>query len=54
MMIDRVEKETGTLTAFINGAIGYVDPRLSNGETTGDITNSAHTPRSTPCVYSDR
>lgn len=38
-MIDRVEKETGTLTAFINGAIGDVGPRLSNGQTTGDITH---------------
>lgn len=39
MMIDRVEKETGTLTTFINGAIGDVGPRLSNGLTVGDITH---------------
>ena len=36
-MIDRVESETGTLTAFLNGAIGDVGPRLTNGRTTGDI-----------------
>ena len=38
IMIDRLEKETGTLTAFFNGAIGDVGPRLTNGHTTGDIT----------------
>ncbi len=38
IMIDRLEKETGTLTAFWNGAIGDVGPRLTNGETTGDIS----------------
>lgn len=36
-MIDRVEAQTGTLTAFFNGAIGDVGPRLTNGRTTGDI-----------------
>ena len=39
VMTDRVEKETRTLTAFINGAIGDVGPRLTNGHTTGDITH---------------
>ncbi len=37
VMIDRVEIETRTLTAFWNGAIGDVGPRLTNGATTGDI-----------------
>ena len=36
-MIDRVEQESGTLTAFWNGAVGDVGPRLTNGETTGNI-----------------
>ncbi len=38
IMIDRLEKETGTLTAFFNGAIGDVGPRLTNGQTTGNIS----------------
>ncbi len=38
IMIDRLEKETNTLTAFWNGAIGDVGPRLTNGETTGNIS----------------
>lgn len=38
IMIDRMEKETGILTAFWNGAIGDVGPRLTNGKTTGDIS----------------
>jgi hypothetical protein len=37
IMIDRVEQETGTLTAYWNGAIGDVGPRLTNGKTVGDI-----------------
>ena len=37
IMIDRVERESGTLTAFWNGAIGDVGPRLTNGATTGNI-----------------
>ncbi len=37
-MIDGMEAHTGTLTVFVNGAIGDVGPRLSNGGTTGDIT----------------
>ena len=35
IMTDRLEAETGTLTAFWNGAEGDVGPRLSNGLTTG-------------------
>ncbi len=38
IMIDRLEKETNTLTAFWNGAIGDVGPRLTNNETTGNIS----------------
>lgn len=38
IMIDRLEKETQTLTAFWNGAIGDVGPRLTNGETTGNLS----------------
>jgi len=38
VMIDSVEKQTGIMTAFLNGAIGDVGPRLSNGQTVGDIT----------------
>ncbi|MCQ2463229.1 MAG: hypothetical protein MJ177_07485 [Clostridia bacterium] len=38
MMLDRMEKLTGTLSVFFNGAIGDVGPRLTNGETVGDIT----------------
>ena len=37
IMIDRVEFQSHTLTAFWNGAIGDVGPRLTNGETTGNI-----------------
>lgn len=37
IMIDRLEAETETLTAFWNGAIGDVGPRLTNGETTGNL-----------------
>ena len=37
IMIDRVEQETGTLTAYWNGPQGDVGPRLTNGRTTGDI-----------------
>ena len=37
VMIDRLETETGTLTAFYNGACGDVGPRLTNGGTCGDI-----------------
>lgn len=37
IMIDRLETETKTLTAFWNGAIGDVGPRLTNGQTVGNI-----------------
>lgn len=38
MMLDRMEKLTGTMSVFFNGAIGDVGPRLTNGETVGNIT----------------
>lgn len=37
IMTDRLEKETGAVTAFFNSAEGDVGPRLSNGQTVGDI-----------------
>ena len=37
VMTDRLQRESGTLTAFINGAIGDAGPRLTNGSTCGDI-----------------
>ncbi len=37
VMEDRIEQLTGTPTAFYNGPFGDVGPRLTNGETTGDI-----------------
>ncbi len=37
VMIDCLERETKTVTAFFNGAEGDVGPRISNGLTTGDI-----------------
>ena len=37
IMTDRLEAETGVLTAYLNGAQGDVGPRLTNGLTTGDI-----------------
>lgn len=37
VMIDRLEAESGALTAFFNGAEGDVGPRLANGHTVGNI-----------------
>lgn len=37
IMIDRLEAETHTMTAFWNGCQGDVGPRLTNGQTVGDI-----------------
>lgn len=37
IMTDRLEQETGTMTAYWNGAEGDVGPRLTNGKTTGNI-----------------
>ena len=38
LMTDALEYKTGAVTAFFNGPEGDVGPRLSNGETTGDLT----------------
>ncbi len=38
MMVDRMQRETGILTAYWQGACGDTGPRISNGATTGDIT----------------
>jgi neutral ceramidase len=37
VMIDRLEKESGAITAFLNGAEGDVAPRITNGGSTGNI-----------------
>lgn len=37
IMTDRLEAQTGTLTAYWNGSQGDVGPRLTNGLTVGDI-----------------
>ena len=37
VMIDRLEKESGAVTAFFNGAAGDVAPRMPNGGSTGDM-----------------
>jgi len=39
VMTDRLEKETGGITAFFNGPEGDVGPRLSNGKTIGDLSH---------------
>lgn len=36
-MTDRLEEQSGAVTAFMNGAIGDIGPRLSNGRTTGNL-----------------
>lgn len=37
VMVDRLEEESGAVTAFINGCGGDCGPRLPNGRTTGDL-----------------
>ncbi|MBQ7700664.1 MAG: neutral/alkaline non-lysosomal ceramidase N-terminal domain-containing protein [Clostridia bacterium] len=39
VMTDRLQRETGVPTTFFNGALGDVGPRLTNGQTTGDISH---------------
>ncbi len=39
-MVDRMEKETGAMAMFFNGAIGDTGPRLSNNRTVGDKDES--------------
>ena len=36
-MIDRLEKESGAITLFLNGLCGDLSPRIPNGRSTGDI-----------------
>ena len=40
VMIDRLEQESGAITAFFNGALGDVAPRMANGGSTGDIQHA--------------
>ena len=37
VMIDRLEEQTGAMTAFINGPIGDTGPRLSDGSTAATL-----------------
>lgn len=37
VMVDRLEEQSGAVTAFINGCGGDCGPRLPNGRTTGNI-----------------
>ena len=37
VMLDRLEAQTGAVSAFINGCGGDCGPRLPNGKTTGDL-----------------
>ena len=43
VMTDRLEAESGGITAFINGALGDVGPRLSNGLTWGKLEYAMET-----------
>jgi len=37
VMVDRLESQTGAVTAFVNGCGGDCGPRLPNGKTTGNL-----------------
>lgn len=37
VMVDRMDEQTGGITAFINGCQGDCGPRLPNGKTTGNV-----------------
>ena len=37
VMVDRLEEQTGGVTAFVNGCGGDCGPRLPNGKTTGNL-----------------
>ncbi len=39
VMVDRLEAQTGATTLFFNGSEGDMGPRLSNGQTTGDVAD---------------
>jgi len=38
VMVDALEAKSGAVTAFFNGTVGDSGPRISNGQTTGDMT----------------
>ena len=38
VMVDALEAHSGGMTAFFNGTVGDSGPRISNGQTTGDMT----------------
>ena len=40
VMVDRLEKESGAITAFFNGAEGDIAPRIANGRSVGDISHA--------------
>ena len=40
-MVDRLEAESGGVTAFVNGALGDVAPRMANGGSVGDLKLTA-------------
>lgn len=40
VMIDRLEKESGAITMFVNGLEGDVAPRMANGGSTGDMNHA--------------
>lgn len=42
IMTDKLESITGGVTFFMNGAVGDVGPRLSNGKTTGEDISYVH------------
>jgi len=39
-MIDRLEKESGAITLFLNGLCGDLSPRIPNGRCTGDMSQA--------------
>ena len=38
IMTDALATESGAVTAFVNGTMGDIGPRISNGKTTGDLS----------------
>jgi len=40
VMVDRLEKESGAITMFVNGMQGDVAPRMANGGSTGDMAHA--------------
>lgn len=39
IMVDRLQNESGVLSVFFNGAIGDTGPRLTNGQTVGNMSH---------------